>query len=225
MWTGLKFDLPAGGSPARLVARGGETIPLDLARWLGDATAAERRLLDLAVPPVLDVGCGPGRLAAELRRRGLDVLGIDVAPGAVSLTLDRGVPALRRSVFDDVPFAGRFGTALLMDGNIGIGGDPVRLLRRVGQLLRLGGLALVEVEASGTATRRLDVRLETPSGPAAGAADPGLDAVDASGLSRMAGWAQVGADDLAGIAARAGYALTGLVVGEGRWFAVLEARR
>lgn len=208
MWTGLNFDLPGGACSSRLVGRQGETISLDLARWLGDATAAERRLLDIAVPPVLDVGCGPGRLAADLRRRGLAVLGIDVAPGAVSLTSDRGVPVLRRSVFDDVPGAGRFGSALLVDGNMGIGGDPVRLLRRVGHLLRPGGLALVEVEPPGAVTRRLDVRLET-----------------ASRLSDWSAWAQVGADDVVWIGAAAGYALVEVVAAEDRWFAVLQAAR
>ena len=41
----------------------------------------------------------------------------------------RGVTFLERSVFDRVPGAGRWRTALLLDGNIGIGGDPVALLR------------------------------------------------------------------------------------------------
>ena len=39
-----------------------------------------------------------------------------------------GGPALRRSVFDPLPGEGRWGTALLLDGNIGIGGDPRALL-------------------------------------------------------------------------------------------------
>ncbi|MGH8934490.1 MAG: class I SAM-dependent methyltransferase [Egibacteraceae bacterium] len=208
MWTGLNFDLPGSAGSSRLVCRKGETITLDLARWLGDATAAERRLLDMAVPPVLDIGCGPGRLAADLRRRGVAVLGIDVAPGAVSRTSDRGVPVLRRSVFDDVPGAGRFGSALLVDGNMGIGGDPMRLLRRVRHLLRPGGLALVEVEPPGAVTRRLDVRLDT-----------------VSGVSDWSAWAQVGADDVAWIGVAAGYALIEVVAAEDRWFAVLQAAR
>jgi len=206
VWTGLSFDLPGGACASRLVGRQGETIALDLARWLGDATAAERRLLDMAVPPVLDIGCGPGRLAAELHCRGVDVLGIDVAPDAVSLSADRGAPVLRRSVFDDVPGAGGFGSALLVDGNLGIGGHPLRLLRRVKHLLRPGGLALAEVEPPGAVTRRLDVRLET-----------------ASGLSDWSAWAQVGANDVSWIGAAAGYALVEIVAAEDRWFAVLQA--
>jgi SAM-dependent methyltransferase len=34
---------------------------------------------------VLDAGCGPGRVAALLARRGLDVVGVDLAPGMVTV--------------------------------------------------------------------------------------------------------------------------------------------
>ncbi len=54
-----------------------------------------------------------------------------------------------RSVFDRVPGAGRWRTALLLDGNIGIGGDPAALLRRVAELLRRDGTVLCECDAPG----------------------------------------------------------------------------
>jgi SAM-dependent methyltransferase len=37
-----------------------------------------------ARPRVADVGCGPGRVAAFLQRRGLDVVGVDVSPGMLA---------------------------------------------------------------------------------------------------------------------------------------------
>lgn len=49
----------------------------------GADLAGEARLVDALVPPasrVLDAGCGPGRLGAELFRRGHDVVGVDVDP-------------------------------------------------------------------------------------------------------------------------------------------------
>jgi hypothetical protein len=49
-------------------------------------------------------------------------------------------------VFDELPGAGGWRTALLLDGNIGIGGDPVRLLRRLRSLLCAGGSVLLELE-------------------------------------------------------------------------------
>ena len=54
-----------------------------------------------------------------------------MVPEAVAQTPDRGVAAIRRNVFDALPGEGRWRTALLADGNIGIGGDPAALLRRL----------------------------------------------------------------------------------------------
>jgi 2-polyprenyl-3-methyl-5-hydroxy-6-metoxy-1,4-benzoquinol methylase len=49
----------------------------------GDDLAGEARLIDAIVPPgsrVLDAGCGPGRVGAELHARGHTVVGVDVDP-------------------------------------------------------------------------------------------------------------------------------------------------
>lgn len=59
---------------------------VDRFRRLADEGAdlvGEARLVDALVEPasrVLDAGCGPGRLGAELFRRGHDVVGVDVDP-------------------------------------------------------------------------------------------------------------------------------------------------
>ena len=95
-------------------------------------------MLERADGPVLDVGCGPGRHVVALAERGVTVLGIDVSPSVLGAARARGAPVLERSVFDRVPGAGRWGTALLLDGNLGIGGDPVFLLGRIARLLRPG---------------------------------------------------------------------------------------
>ena len=46
----------------------------------GEATFVE----GLGVRSVLDAGCGTGRVAIELARRGLDVVGVDADPGMLS---------------------------------------------------------------------------------------------------------------------------------------------
>ena len=130
-----------GAGPLGLRTEDGRLLTLDVARWLGAADAADRTVLDRCRGPVLDVGCGPGRLVRELNARGMAALGVDIAETAVALTRGAGFPALLRSVFADLPGEGRWPTVLLIDGNIGIGGDPYRLLARIGRLLANDGPA------------------------------------------------------------------------------------
>ncbi|WP_327302139.1 methyltransferase domain-containing protein [Streptomyces sp. NBC_01298] len=131
----------------------GWSFPLDVDRWSGRADTADRAVLERCAGRVLDVGCGAGRLVEALARRGHAVLGIDVSPAAVIATVCRGGHARSGSVFGPVTGEGTWGTALLIDGNIGIGGDPRRLLRRVHDLVRPGGLLIVE-----TSPREVDER-------------------------------------------------------------------
>ena len=122
--------------------------------WLRDADHVDEALLDLCHGPTLDIGCGPGRMAGALARRGQVVLGIDVVPEAVRLSLGRGVATLLRDVFDPVPGEGRWETALLADGNIGIGGDPVALLERIRDLIAPTGRVVTWASSDGTTCRR-----------------------------------------------------------------------
>ncbi|MFI1421311.1 class I SAM-dependent methyltransferase [Streptomyces sp. NPDC020731] len=136
--------LRAGRGPLFLRRADGWLLPLDVERWCAAADAADLEVLRRREGAVLDVGCGPGRLVAALGARGHRALGIDVSEAAVAHTVGRGGQALLRSVFDPLPGTGRWGTALLMDGNLGIGGDPGALLDRLARVLVGGGLLLVE---------------------------------------------------------------------------------
>src|SRR5436309_6487047 len=96
-----------------------------LDRWLSRPAPEEEAVLDLALAPVLDVVCGPGRHLRALGERGLPALGVDPAPHAADLARRTGAAVLERSIFDRIPRAGRWGSALLFDGSVGIGGRPV----------------------------------------------------------------------------------------------------
>jgi SAM-dependent methyltransferase len=181
-----------------------ETLALDLVQWACAVTGADESVLRRARGPVLDIGCGPGRHVRALARRGVLALGIDAAPEAVDLARAEGAHVLEGSVFDHIPGAGSGGSALLLDGSVGIGGAPVRLLRRVRELLAPEGTVLVEGERPGTPTRLVHARLEL-----------------GGGRSAPFPWAVVGSHDLEGLGRRAGLRCTERWEAGGRWFAEL----
>ena len=170
-------------------------------------TPEEDDLLDRALAPALDVGCGPGRIVLALCRRGIMAVGVDTAPRAADLARAQGAPVLERSIFDRLPGSGRWGSAILLDGNIGIGGDPVALLRRIATLLRPGGRVLLELEPPGRDSRSFRARL-----------DDGFE------CSAWFPWARLAADDLGAVAEAADLGLEELWATGGRWFGCLAAR-
>ncbi|HEX6404219.1 MAG TPA: class I SAM-dependent methyltransferase [Pseudonocardiaceae bacterium] len=154
------FDPLLAGRPAQLVGDNGRILPLAPRRWLAPAAGEDAWLLNRCTGPTVDLGCGPGRLVAELAGRGVPALGVDCSPLAVRQCHSRGAAVLHRDVFATLPGEGRWHHVLLADGNIGIGGDPVRLLRRCAALLRRGGTMLVEVEHPGAGLWRGAARLQ-----------------------------------------------------------------
>lgn len=187
-----------------LRAADGTVLPLDLHRWHDAPGEEELALLDRVRAPVIDLGCGPGRHVVALAERGVPALGIDAAPAAVATARSRGALVLERSVFDRIPAAGRWGTVLLLDGNIGIGGDPAALLARAARLLRGDGRVLVELLAPGEPARTMHVQLEQ-----AGVRGPTFP------------WAVLGVDGVADAAARAGLVVEDTWQGGDRWFSQL----
>ena len=69
--------------------------------------------------------------------------GVDQSATAVEMARRSGAPVLRRDV-RSAAGTGRWQTALLADGNVGLGGDPWRMLRRAGELLHRGGRCVAE---------------------------------------------------------------------------------
>ncbi|WP_333769422.1 class I SAM-dependent methyltransferase [Streptomyces sp. IBSBF 2435] len=187
--------LRTGRGPLFLHRADGWLLPLDVERWCAAPDAADRAVIAACAGTTLDIGCGPGRIVAALARQGRNALGIDISPTAVNRTRAAGGTALVRSVFDPLPQEGRWHTALLIDGNIGIGGDPTALLTRARHLVRPDGLAIVETAPRGIADdldERTHVRLHDGTG-AHGATFP-WSRVGPSALIRHAdtvGWAPV----------------------------------
>ena len=178
--------------------------PLPVTAWTSGADAGDRALLAHCVGPTIDIGCGPGRMTQFLTETGHAALGIDVVPEAVFQTRERGASALLRDVFEPVPGEGRWATALLADGNIGIGGDPRALLTRVVELIEPGGRVVADLEAPGSGVQTRQVRLQTQFGH-----------------SHPFHWSVVGSDSIGLIAAGTGLRVSELHSHGDRWFAVL----
>ncbi|GAA1311441.1 methyltransferase type 12 [Planotetraspora silvatica] len=182
----------------------GIRVPLEATRWR-EPIAGDEELLARCAGPTLDVGSGPGRLTIALTRRGVPALGIDITPHAVHLTRKAGAQALVRDVFGHVPGSGRWATILLADGNIGIGGDPLTLLKRVRELLRPGGWVLADVAPPRAASKVDRVRLRR-----------------GDELGEWFGWATVSAADIARLGVSAGFTFVDPWTRSGRWFARLR---
>ncbi|WP_433533882.1 class I SAM-dependent methyltransferase [Micromonospora sp. CA-249363] len=186
-------------------------LPVD--RWHGTAESAVAGLVARCGGPTLDLGCGPGRLTAALTRAGRTAVGVDVSPTAVRLTRARGAVAVHGDLFGPLPAEGRWAHAVLIDGNIGIGGDPVALLRRCRDLLAPGGTVLVELEPPGAGLWQGQARV---------AAEQRAGRVLLGPVFR---WARVDARAVPAVADAAGLAVQDVFRQGRRWFGELRASR
>lgn len=192
------------GGRTQFVDRTGHRRPLPIAHWSGLVTAGDEGLLDRCAGPTLDVGCGPGRLTAALTERAIPALGVDISAVAVRMTRQRGGMALRRNIFGPLPGGDRWRSVLLADGNIGIGGDPVRLLQRCRRLLGVGGSVILDVGVPGSGLLVEELWLE-----------------DTDSRSVPFHWCRLGADALPKVATAAGLLVQDLWCIDGRWQAQL----
>ena len=171
---------------AQLRSRDGRTDLLDVDRWLAEADEVDLRVIARADGPVLDIGCGPGRHVEALCRQGTEVVGIDLSPEFVALAQTRGRPVHLQSVFDLPPGGSRWGSVLLFDGSVGIGGSPDALLQRVFELLVPGGTALVETDAPDRPSEARELFIESGEGEGAWFSWASLSAADAQSVATLA---------------------------------------
>ena len=195
------------GVAAELVVRSphGLERTVDVATWCRATLPGDPGLLRRCSGPTLDIGCGPGRLVHALNRWGCPALGVDISAAAVRIARLRGATVLRRDVFGQLPGHGRWRHLLLADGNIGIGGDPVALLRRCRELLGSGGRLHAELSAAGTRSW---------------AGQASVRAVGALTTAEFP-WAEVAPEDLAALAEVSALRVTETWREAGRWFATM----
>ncbi len=105
----------------------------DIADW----PEHERQAFEAVTGRVLDVGAGAGRASLAAQERGMEVVALDVSPGAVEVCRRRGV---EQTVLGGIEAAtGTFDTFLYLGGNLGLIGSPGAAPAFFGALGALGG--------------------------------------------------------------------------------------
>ncbi|OCB36965.1 methyltransferase type 12 [Mycobacterium malmoense] len=219
---GHLYDRALDGERCWIRHDDGELRPLPAHRWLGvrcpddpcpgDGSGGafdedfDEAVTQMCTGPTIELGCGPGRLVARLIQRGVPALGIDRSVAAIRLAGRGGAPVLLGDVFDPLPAMGLWQTVLLVDGNVGLGGDPCRILGRAAELLARGGRCVAEFDAEHIGIRSRWVRLES-----------------ACEVGPWFRWASVGVDSAAALAAQVGLTLTGVRLIGDRVIACLAA--
>ena len=202
-----------GNAPVTLVKQESQgslltRTTMDVSRWNAEADDTDLSLLRAATGPLLDIGCGPGRMVRAARDVGLEVLGIDVSATAIEIAREAGLEVMHGSVFDPIPREGEWQTALLVDGNVGIGGDVSAMLERCTRILTPTGDLVVELHTDPSRDIRFTATL--------------LDA--RGGESESFPWAEIGLDAIVALGARHGLELRQSWVSGERAFCRLSAR-
>ena len=174
-------------------------------RWTAEADLADRSTLAGLTGPLLDIGSGPGRMVRAAIDAGLEAYGLDADPAAVESSRAAGLPVLAGSVFDPLPDEGAWASLLLLDGNIGIGGDVPALLARCGELLHRGGVLVAEADPDPARDDVTDCRVRDSDG----------------GESDVFPWSRVGLPAL--LREAHDFALERIWEHDGRWFVALRA--
>jgi SAM-dependent methyltransferase len=97
--------------------------------------SAERKSVRYMRGRVLDVGCGAGRVALELQKRGVDVVGLEASPLAAKAATIRGVNEVWSMSIEDLSKRIEdFDSLVLFGNNFGIFETPTRARQVLVQL-------------------------------------------------------------------------------------------
>lgn len=110
--------------------------------------AAAIRMLGERPGAVLDCGMGPGRLLAELERRGWSVSGVDLSPEMVALARARIPQCADRLVqgsAESLPFSSRSFDGVVATGVFEYVEDLPKAIGEVARVLRPGGVFVVSM--------------------------------------------------------------------------------
>ncbi len=113
-----------------------------------DWPKGQREAIGMAKGRILDIGCGAGRVCLYLQEKGLDVTGIDISPGAVQTSRNRGVMDVHLMSAEKLKFPNKtFDTVIMFGNNFGILGEPekvIRMLKDIHRITRNDAVILAE---------------------------------------------------------------------------------
>ena len=125
-----------------------------IGQWDEDLAELIVHVLDLkSGDRVLDLACGSGVHARRLAMRGMEVVGVDIAPSLVAhcqaQAAKQGVTSARFVQGDmrELDYDGDFDAVLLLSGSFGFFDDAANedVLARIARALRPGGRVLIDV--------------------------------------------------------------------------------
>jgi len=148
------YDYFQGGKYIEIIERDDGYIGLSVGPTVYFAPPSEwssnkKAALPLIQGRVLDVGCGPGRVALYCQEQGHEVVGIDISPLAINTAQLRGVQDARVLSITQASrkALGVFNTIVMFGNNFGLFGNPKRakwLLRRFYGMTTVDGRILAE---------------------------------------------------------------------------------
>jgi len=109
-----------------LEADDGTSIPAMEPAWFFQTSDEwylwEKNALDTLIGPVLDLGCGAGRVSLYLQEKGLEVTALDASPNSVEVCSRRGIQDVRLGDLRYPPKDKHWQSILLLCGNLGLAG-------------------------------------------------------------------------------------------------------
>lgn len=104
----------------------GQNYIIPYEEWPESERLAAKEIED----PVLDVGCGAGRVGDFVKKQGMEYYGIDLSPLAVEMCHKRGHENVYLMSADKIELGRKdFKTVILFGNNFGIMGEPKEVIR------------------------------------------------------------------------------------------------
>jgi ubiquinone/menaquinone biosynthesis C-methylase UbiE len=106
---------------------------------------------------ILDVGCGPGEMAAKLQEHGYDVWGVDIAEPMVRYARERcGGDRFRVGDIEQIPFEDGAFDGVVCVGVLEYLEADTKALREIGRVLKPGGTAVLSTPNAACPGRHVD---------------------------------------------------------------------